>query len=266
MTAEFLSCPLKSVELPAKRLAQRVESYSADAWIIHLGNTQLLQWFSDQSIPFLAWGAVGFTGVANILATSLSSTLRKVVGHLAASGHQRIVWLCPEHYRPPLAPAYVDILKRVGIHSSPFHLPEWEESPAGLNHVLTSLFQITPPTALILNRPSHMIGTLAFLAKHRIRVPEDVSLFSLWDDPIFSWHHPGLRIAHVRLQDEFYVKSLLSWTRNLMRGIDRKERHIVPVNMVPGNSLGRPGKPPVIRDSPGGGIPPRGPKLGLSSD
>lgn len=42
-----------------------------------------------------------------------------------------------------------DILQKAGVQPSAYHVPDWEETPAGLEKLLDETFRVTPPTALV---------------------------------------------------------------------------------------------------------------------
>lgn len=73
----------------------------------------------------------------------------EVVERLVNLGHRRIVNLVREERRKP-TPGFLDRffleqLRNHGIQTGPYHLPDWEDTPEGLQHLLDSLFQHTPP-------------------------------------------------------------------------------------------------------------------------
>lgn len=47
------------------------------------------------------------------------------------------------------AGTFLDKLEALGIPTGPYNLPDWDDTPEGLNQRLDSLFPHSPPTALI---------------------------------------------------------------------------------------------------------------------
>ena len=95
--------------------------------------------------------------------------------HLMALGHRRIVLIARSPRRKPVPGrverAFLTELAAHGIQTGDFNLPEWEETPAGFNALLTELFRHTPPTALIIEETSRFVAASQFLAGRGIMVP-----------------------------------------------------------------------------------------------
>jgi DNA-binding LacI/PurR family transcriptional regulator len=132
--------------------------------------------------------------------------------------------------------SFLDELAAQGVETSSYNLPHWEETPEGFYKLLTNLFRHTPPTALIIDEIPRFFATVAFLARHRIHVPEQVSLVSTDCDASLDWCHPG--IAHMRWDTAPIVRRVVRWVDNVRRGIPDRRVINIPVEFIPGASTG----------------------------
>ena len=102
--------------------------------------------------------------------------------------------------------------------------------------MLETLFQRTPPTALIIDETPRFIAAVAFLARHGIQMPEQVSLVSADCDALLDWCHPG--IAHMHWDNAPIVRRVVRWVDAVRKG--KPDRKVInfPAEFVPGGSIG----------------------------
>ncbi|MCF7732423.1 MAG: substrate-binding domain-containing protein [Akkermansiaceae bacterium] len=212
----------------------------ADAWIVEAGSRDLLEWFAGQAVPCLAlYGRSEGLPLArtgpDILPPYVAATRQ-----LLALGHRRIVAVCRRHRRQPTPGVaergFLDELTAHGIVTGDYHLPDWEETPAGLTVLLESLFRHTPPTALMLDEASCAISAALFLAQRRIRVPEDVSLIAIESEASLAWCHPP--VAHVRWDNEPIIRRIVRWVDAVRNGRADRDTINFPARFVPTGSIG----------------------------
>ena len=75
---------------------------------------------------------------------------------------------CPEQF-------FLEQLEANGIQTSPYNIPDWEDTPAGLKKVIDSTFKHTPPTALIISDPILFHAIQVHLAHKGIWAPEHIT-------------------------------------------------------------------------------------------
>jgi|GEM_PF-1998698 hypothetical protein len=90
----------------------------------------------------------------------------------------------------PSEQAFLNELETRDLPVGNFNLPDWEDRKDGLHGCLSSLFQVTPPTALICEESLIFVAALQFLARWRLRVPGDVSLVSSDANPTLGRAFP----------------------------------------------------------------------------
>lgn len=233
----------EAVTDPAKRVArisQLVKQTAADAWVVMAGSREVLEWFSAQPTPTMAlFGrrrGLPIAGTGPDKPQVIAVATRKLI----ELGHRRIVLLCRRMRRLPepgeSERAFLGELRAHGIQPGSYHLPDWEESIDGFYGVLESLFRLTPPTAILIDEVPFFAATQQFLARRRIRVPEDVSLICTDPDPSFVWCRPS--IAHIRWDSRPVERRIVRWAATVSRGKQDLRQMSTPAEFVPGGTIG----------------------------
>jgi len=99
------------------------------------------------------------------------------------------------------------------------------------------MFRVTPPSALIIQESVLFFAVRQFLSKHRIRVPQEVSLICADPDPNFAWQDPS--IAHIDWNSTPWGRSVVGWAASISRGKDDRRQVLSKANYVPGGTVGR---------------------------
>jgi LacI family transcriptional regulator len=163
-----------------------------------------------------------------------------VTGELIDLGHRRITLLARPRRRLPKPgrseQAFLDELEANDLLVGDFNLPDWEDRKEGLQQCLLSLFQVTPPTALICEESLVYTAALQFLAARGLRVPGDVSLVCSDADPTFAWTEPT--VAHIRWDPQPVIRRVLQWANNVSQGRKDKRQTATHAQFIPGGTIG----------------------------
>jgi hypothetical protein len=238
----FASKTLQDLGMNVNRIARFVSATEADAWVVIAGPREVLEWFAMQKIPtFALFGRFLQVPLAGA-APKKSPAYAKLVERLVKMGHRRIVSVVREDRRKP-APGmldrfFLDQLRKHGIQTGPYHLPDWDDHPLGLQKLLDSLFQHTPPTALLLDEPSLFIAARDHLAHKGFLAPRDVSLVCCDFDPKFDWCIPA--ITHIAWDSRPVIRCVIHWAGNISRGKDDRKKTLTQSRLVPGGTIGPP--------------------------
>ena len=238
--AEFADRSLLEMKMDPGRVARFVKRTPADAWVVTAGSREVLEWFARQPIPsFALFGrlrTVPLAGASTLKAPVIASLMRR----LGALGHRRIVFIVrEEHRRPDPNPAvrtFLEELEALGVGHGPYNIPNWEETPRGFHQCLVSLFQHTPPTALIIDKLALYFVILHFLAQRGIRPLWDVSMVCLDPIPSANWFTP--MISDVRYDSRKWIRRILRWAHNVARGIDDRRQAFAKVEFMEGGTIG----------------------------
>ena len=219
-TAFYASRTLYDLGMNVKKIERLVKQIEADAWVVVAGSREVLQWFSEQTMPvFSLFGrrrGLPIAGAGPDKIPMLEKVARELIGH----GHKRIVMMVRPMRRIPIPGAaeraFLLELDKHGVPVSDYNLPGWEETPEGYQARLEKLFSSAPPTALIVDEIPQLVGTLQFLARKNIRVPEDVSLVCTDSSTALDWCNPT--ISHIRWDSRPVVRRIVRWAANVSRG------------------------------------------------
>ena len=231
---------LTELNMDLARVKRLVKRTPADAWIVTVGSRPVLEWFSAQAVPAMA--LFGRREGVSIAATGPDKppAYAAATRQLLNLGHRRIVLVTRRVRRLPelgrSERAFVDELAAHGVAVSNYHLPDWEETREGLQNLLVSLFQVTPPTALIIDEAPYFIATQQFLAGRGLRVPEQVSLICTDADPAFAWCTPA--ISHIHWDSEPIIQRIVAWARNVSRGRKDVRQTLREAKFIEGGTTG----------------------------
>jgi DNA-binding LacI/PurR family transcriptional regulator len=221
-------------------IIRMVEATPADAWIVIAGPHEVLAWFASQKIPTMAlYGRSNGLAVARTGPEKISAFI-DATRHIIALGHRRIVMIASAERRKPvpglLEQLTLQEMRANGIETGSYNLPDWEETPAGLNTLLENLFRTTPPTALIIYDTPRLVATMQFLARHQIDIPGQVSLIATDADPVLDWCYPS--IAQMKWDHTLVLRRIMRWVTAVRKGNPDCKTINFPTTFVPGGSIG----------------------------
>lgn len=236
----FAPDTLSDLRMDLQRVAKMVGKIETDAWVVVSGSQDVLRWFSQQPTPsFALFGrrrAVTIAGVGPEHLPALVTAVRR----LLELGHHRIVNLVRPDRRIPypgrLERAILDEIAAKGIPVGPYNLPDWDGTRQGLYKCLDGLYQLTPPTALIIDEPSVFNATQQYLARRGILSPQHVSLVCCDYDPILDLLEPP--ITHIRWDTRPLVRRIVRWANNVASGIEDRRGSFTKATFVVGGTIG----------------------------
>lgn len=231
---------LVELNFEVKRLRSVVHKTKADVWLVMAASREVQEWFVKQKIPVFAFfGYAQAEGVART-GPKKSPQLRDIVQRLVSLNHKRIVMLIAEqsHRSHPgsMIQSYLDELKLQGLPSGSYNLPYWSHEKGSLQNCLKALFQVTPPTALIMDDPMLLPAVLQFLNERKLTIPGDVSLICLDGDPSFKWMDPPLYRLETDLQTS--VRHAVRWVNRVAKGKADCRKHNTKAKLIPGGTVG----------------------------
>jgi len=239
-SAGFAPKTLCELGMDAKRVEGFATNTAADAWVVVAGSREVLEWFAAQVVPaFALFGRQSSVSMAGT-GTRKSSAVAAVVRRLAGLGHRRIVCMVHEERRKPgpglFERVFLEELEKQGIPIGPYNLPDWEDTPAGFQRCLSSLFKTSPPTALIISTMELFTATQQFLVRHGIRVPQDVSLVCTDPHPAFSWCEPT--ISHIEYESGTWARNIVRWVNGVAHGKNERRKIFNEARFVEGGTIG----------------------------
>ena len=172
---------------------------------------------------------------------SLSFSLELVINKLVEYGHQRIVLLVREERRKPHPGLperfFLEQLQAHGIQTGPYNIPDWKDTPEGLEQCLNKLFAHTPPTALLVGDPVTFHAIQTNLGRLGINAPENISLYCNDYNESFEWCRPS--IAHLSWDYRPTIRRVMQWIKNVSQGHeDKKKKSYTKAVFSEGASIG----------------------------
>ena len=237
------SCAEKTMTglgMDAGRISRYIGTIEADAWIVLAGPHDVLDWFARRPVPaFALYGRMKGLPMAGATPSKVDA-MEELVDRLVGLGHERIVHLSREERRKPTPGFYeqrfLERLRGHGLPTSSYNLPDWEDCPKALEELLDSLFQHTPPTALLVDEVSVFIAVMQRLCRLGIVAPERVSLACADSSPVFDWYRPEITRFH--WDPTPLVTRMVRWVNNVSLGKDDRRKTKVKAKLVIGGTIG----------------------------
>ncbi len=239
---DFAEKTMAQLGMDLKRITRYVRTQEADAWVIIAGSQELLQWFSAQPTPaFALYGRIKDARLASAGPRKLGAA-GELLERLIALGHQRIVSIVREERRQPspsgMEQFFLKTLEQHGIKTGAYHLPDWGDSPDELQRLLDSLFEHTPPTALLIDEPAIMIAAKDHLASRGIIAPKDVSIACYDGDQVLDWCRPA--ITRIVWDSEKVRRCVVRWANQVAKGNNPRRMTLIDSVLDPGGTIGPP--------------------------
>lgn len=231
---------LQELNMNPDKVARFVSKTEADAWVVIAASHEVLSWFAQQEKPCIAvFGR--FSGLPIAAASPRAApAIIHAVQRLAALGHRRIVMLARKERRKP-TPAlverlFLEELETLGIRTGAYNLPDWDDNQSGFIACLDTLFQHTPPTALICGEPRLLAAAQQHLARRGILSPEHVSLICSEADLTLAWCHPA--IAHIQWDPRLVMRRVVRWANHIASGKTDLGQKLFNGILVEGGTIG----------------------------
>jgi len=239
-TAYFAAKSQMELRFDVDRIARLVKQTRAKAWIVMSGSRDVLAWFAEQEAPIFAmFGRRSSLPIAGA-GPNHSAAGRTAVRRLIELGHRRIVLLVRKSQRsggPGISErAIFDEMCAHGLPTSPYNLPDWEDTADDLRRCIDGLFRVTPPTALIIDEPFLFHAAREHLARRGILCPEHVSLICSDPDPTFAWLNPS--VAHVSWDPVLIERRIVRWANNIACGKDDRVQTLTKAEFIDGGTVG----------------------------
>lgn len=238
-TLSFAPKTLVELKQDPVRVAQMVQAHPARARIVTAGARPVLEWFAQVPVPvFALFGRLTDLPIAGT-GPDKAPALREALHQLMDRGHRKIVMLSRAERRKPdygvFEQLFLDELKARGIRIGSYNLPDWDETAGGLNQCLHGLFQVTPPTALLVSDPLVCLAVKNYLASHRGLDLRKVVLICTDHHPSLDWCEP--RIPHFRWDLQPIVRRVVRWADNVACGKDDRRQSFTAAKFIGGEVL-----------------------------
>jgi DNA-binding LacI/PurR family transcriptional regulator len=225
---------LMELKMNLEKVSQLVNKTKADAWIVFAADRDILEWFSKQPTPTIAYAGQRSPDLQiGCVAPDKRMVIKSLARNLISLGHRRIVWLARSSRPVP----FFEEMEAHGIPVGPYNKPTWELNATGFQNCLDSLFSITPPTALVIDEAPLFLAAVNYLARRGILAPEHVSLVCTDPDPVFDWYNPS--VAHISWDRSELVRYIVEWIAKISRGEEDLRMVYTKSSFQDGGTVGR---------------------------
>lgn len=229
---------------PGPALRKLVTQHSHGCWVLMLSNEKTQFWFEENGIPCVVAGSV-YTGIdLPFRDLDHKAICRHAAGVMLGAGHRKVGLLIQKSRRAGDLESEAGFVS--GVRDSPHAEAEvvvgyHEPTSTGVCNTLRRLMeQKSPPTALLVANPNHVVTVVTRLAQMGLRVPRDMSVLSRDDEPFLSYIVPIP--ARYAINPHTLAKTLLRPVLELLEGgvVTHRTIRIMP-EFIRGESLTAPG-------------------------
>jgi LacI family transcriptional regulator len=226
----------------ARRWLRTIE---ADAIMPHEFPEILLRDLLAGPVPVFAQGGA-VEGLKNIAGVGyeIAGSMAEALQELFRLGHRRVVVILPGWIRAAEEGGIMKTIQgafsQAGMPMNDYSIPAWEETPAGLEKLLTELFRITPPTAFVILDSMATVGTVAFLRGRGLKILEDISVVVFDPEETYKWVCPACDFSAVVVDEQRLFRHCVKWANDVIRGKAKSVFIDIPAIFRPGNTTGPP--------------------------
>jgi DNA-binding LacI/PurR family transcriptional regulator len=226
---DVVRVPERVITNPEQYMADWLNEYEADVWVLHWMPVGVQKWFQDNQRLCCILGSPGDGVLLPSIEIDSLAAMRHSLALLQRKGHRHIglvredSQLVGEIYTERILHEQSEgrFIASVYLCSKDPYLigEEFEKRWAVKEH---------RPTALVCTLPHLALYALSWLQKNGIRVPEDMSIITLRSQPILDYCSTS--IAHYALNEELAISEL---TPRLLDLLSHQTCASAPINLIP---------------------------------
>jgi DNA-binding LacI/PurR family transcriptional regulator len=227
---------------PARMLAKEIMTAECDAWVVADATPEIEAWLEDKQVPCVCLGG-SYDNHLPRAGGDGNRAIRAAARSLLDLGHRRIVYPLHNAYGVQMVAPFRAVMEEYDVKwNDAFHAPHWKDHAANWYPLLERMFAAAnPPTAFLTLGVSNLLPVLTWLGHHGLRVPEDVSIINMLDDPLLEFLYPpvtGYRLDH----DKLCHAAVDLVMRVAQAGKPFDEARMIPLERVEGRSTEPPPK------------------------
>jgi DNA-binding LacI/PurR family transcriptional regulator len=183
---------LWNTQHPGKNMAP-VFSASAACFLVLDPTPGMEKWLEREQIPCVCLGGTYLHNLPRV-GSEGDITIVRAARELIALGHSRIIYPIRDQYGIQMADALRGEMDRHALGREAVDCaPSWHGDAANAVALYERLFNNPmPPTAFITLGILNLLPLITWLGHRGLRVPHDVSIIHLLDDPLLASIHPPL--------------------------------------------------------------------------
>jgi len=226
-----------------RRLEQLVGQTRSACWILCSCSAELQRWFAEERGPALVQGSCHEGVDLPFIRCDAAAACRHAVGLLRAKDHRHLGLLLPvSRFAGTLE---VEVAFRQATEGLPpaqtpvrFHAGG---APAVERAIIGLMRPVQRPTAIVTMMPGDALATCSLLLSRGHRIPQEVSVVSIFDDPILSFLIPPL--SRYSYDDYHFARRMARLTIKLAQQGGRPRSISTLPHFVAGTTIGPAGAP-----------------------
>lgn len=223
---------------PAK-VASMMRNHPREACIVIAGSRPILEMAAGSAMPcFALFGRMKGLPIAGTGPSKIPA-IRDAVDRLHHHGHRRIVMLVKsesmQHGLSGTQLAFLEELAKRNLSNSDYNLPQWDSTPVGLRKCLEALFQVTPPTAILIDDWKLHFAIQNFLTCKQGAAYRRVACICTDYHPCFKWCYP--RISHIIWDPMAACRRVVEWVDHVSKGKKDLRQSLVHAKFIEGDDL-----------------------------
>jgi LacI family transcriptional regulator len=227
---------------PARTLAKEFAAAECDVWVIVDATPGIEDWLADKRVPCVCLGG-SYGHQLPRTGGDGNRAIREATRSLLDLGHRRIVYPLHNDYGVQMVAPFREVMEESGVKwNESFHAPHWKDHAANWYPMLERMFAAAqPPTAFLTLGVRNLLPVLTWLGQHGLRVPADVSIIHMIDDPLLKFLYPP--VTTYRLDSDKLCHAAVDLALRVAReGKPFDEARMIPMQRVEGRSTAPPRK------------------------
>lgn len=234
----FQVSPAFRTTRPQRILAKETAGSDCDVWVVVDATPQIEAWLAAKQLPCVCLGG-SYRHQLPRTGGDGDQAIRDAAMSLLALGHRHIVYPLHNAYGVQMVATFRAVLEEHGVvWDEAFHAPHWKDHAANFFPILGRMFaSAKAPTAFLTLGVRNLLPVLTWLGHHRLRVPEDVSLISMIDDPLLEFLYPPIT-SYILDRDKLCHAAVDMALRVARSGKPFDQAQMIPMRRVEGRSTG----------------------------
>ncbi|MCX6879972.1 MAG: substrate-binding domain-containing protein [Verrucomicrobia bacterium] len=223
---------------PGRILAKETAGGDCDVWVVVDATPEIEAWLETRQLPCVCVGG-SYRHHLPRTGGDGDQAIRDAAKSLLVLGHRRIVYPLHNAYGVQMVATLCAVLQEHGVEwDEAFHVPHWKDHAANFFPMLARMFASTkPPTAFLTLGVRNLLPVLTWLGHHGLRVPEDVSLISMIDDPLLEFLYPPIT-SYILDRDKLCHIAVDMALRVVQSGKPFDQARMIPMRRIEGRSTG----------------------------
>lgn len=207
---ELTSPGLFHLRNPVRKLEKLIDDVKADAWVLLQCPAEIQRWFQEQQLPTLIRGYPQPGITIPCIDEDWHAAAFHAGGILKRRGHNRIGLLMPDAKLAGLEATERGLTQAIEGEPNPGSIYKMLDNgePGSVARALEVAVGLSdPPTAMVATRSRHVLTIMSWLAKRRLRIPDDLSVIALCYETWYEHLQPA--ITHYHSEPDTMARSVV---------------------------------------------------------